>query len=82
MNIVESGGILLQSKQSDTKKIFGKIDKDISFNNYNELVKKIDKLKKNEKILNDLYSNQYKLFNNKNLNYRTLKKIFLISKKK
>jgi len=82
VNIVESGGVLLQSKQSDTKKIFGKINKDISFNNYSELVKKINKLKKNEKTLNDLYSNQYKLFNNKNLNYQTLKKIFLISKKK
>ena len=81
VNIIESGGVLIQSKQSDSNKIFGKISKNISFNNYNELVLKINKLKRKKRFVNDLYLNQYKIFNNKNLNYQTLKKIFIISKK-
>ena len=81
MNIIESEGILLQSKQSDTKIIYHKNFRDMTYNSLTELVKKITILLNDNKKTNELYVNQYKNFKNKNLNYKTLKKIYLISKK-
>jgi hypothetical protein len=80
INIIESGGLLLQSKQSDVKNIFHKNYRDMSFNNLNELIKKIKKLLNNKNEIKSFYNNQYKTFNNENLNYQTLKKIFSTSK--
>jgi len=81
VNIIESEGILLQSKQSDTKIIYHKNFRDMTYNSLTELVKKITILLNDNKKTNELYVNQYKNFKNKNLNYKTLKKIYLISKK-
>ena len=81
LNIIESGGLLLQSLQSDTKKIFHKTHKDISYNSFNELLKKIKSILNNNLKIRNLYNNQYKNFNNEKLNFKTLQKIFIISKK-
>ena len=80
-NIIESGGILLQSTQSDTAEIFLKNNHDISYNSIDELSKIIKILLSNIDKIKDLYNSQYKIFNNDHLNYNTLKKIFYISKK-
>ena len=81
INIIESGGLLLQSKQSDVKKIFHNNYNNMSFRNLNELTKKIKKLLSDKNQIKILYDNQYKTFKNQNLNYDTFKKIFSISKK-
>ena len=81
INIIENGGLLLQSLQSDTKKIFQKTYNDISFNSFNELLKKIKYILNDSSKIKNLYNNQYKNFNKKNLNYKNLQKVFTISKK-
>jgi len=81
VNIIESGGILLQVKQSDSKIIYHNIYNDMSFNSFNDLTKKINRLIDYKKISNNLYFNQFKIFNNKNLNYKTLQNISKISNK-
>ena len=80
-NIIESGGLLLQSTQSDTKEIFINNYPNTSFNNLDELSKKIETLLQNKKEIKNLFNSQYELFNNENLNYGTLKNFLLISKK-
>ena len=82
INIIECGGLLLQSKQSDVKKIFHNNYRDMSFNSLNELLKKVKKLLLDKKKIKILYNSQCKTFKSENLNYSTLKKIFSISKKK
>ena len=82
INIIESGGLLLQSKQSDVKKIFRNNYSDMSFKNLNELIKKVKKILGDKNKIKILYNSQYETFKNENLNYSTLKKIISISKKK
>ena len=53
----------------------------MSFNNFNDLVFKARGLLNNKKKIKSLHANQYKMFDNNNLNYKTLKKIYVISKK-
>ena len=81
VNIIESGGILLQMKQTDSKTVYGKIAKDMSFNSFDDLTKKINKLINFKKESNNLYLNQFKTFNNINLNYQAFKRISKISNK-
>jgi hypothetical protein len=81
VDIIERGGLLLQSKQSDSKEIFKKNYNSMSFNSFDELIVKVKNLLSNEKKIKSLYAYQFKIFNNVFLNYKTLKKIYLISKK-
>ena len=81
INIIESGGLLFQSKQSDIKKIFNKNYQNMSFNNFNELLLKTKSLLSNKNKIKNLYNKQYNIFNNKKLNYKNLRKILSISKK-
>ena len=81
VDIIESGGLLLQSKQSDSKKIYNNHYSNMSFNNFNEMSKKIRDLLKNNHKIKNLFADQCKIFEDKNLNYNTLKNIFLISKR-
>ena len=80
IDIIESGGLLLQSNQSDSKKIYKKHYNNMSFNNINELIKKIKFLLNDNEKVKSFYNDQYKVFNATILNYKTLKKIHLISK--
>jgi len=80
-NIIESGGLLLQSKQSDTEEVFINNHQNVTFNSLDELSKKIKNLLNNKNEIKNLYNIQYEFFNNENLNYNTLKNILLISKK-
>ena len=81
VNIIESSGLLLQMKQKDSKIIYHNINNDMSFNSFNDLIKKINRLINYKKISNTLYSKQFKIFNKKNLNYKNLQKISVISNK-
>ena len=71
----------MQSTQSDSREIYDKHYKNISFNNFSEISTRIKTLLKNSSKIKKSYADQSELFNNVNLNYNTLKKIYLISKK-
>ena len=57
--IIESGGLLVQSKQSDSSKIWGNLSKDLLFNNLSSLYKLLDNLLINKKISNELLDKSY-----------------------
>ena len=80
IEIIESGGLLLQSLQSDSKDIFGDNFKNITFNSFENLLEKIEMFDKNPDYLNTYNNNLIKRFENDNLNYNTLDKIWEISK--
>ena len=50
--IIEAGGLILQSKQIDTKNIWGDLEKKITFKNFNDLEILIKKLMDNEHLSN------------------------------
>jgi hypothetical protein len=81
IEILESGGLLLQSAQSDSREIYDKHYKNISFNNLSEISSRIKTLLKNSSKIKRLYTDQSEVFSSVNSNYNTLKKIHLISKK-
>ena len=81
IDILESGGLLLQSAQSDSRKIYDKHYKKISFKNLSEISSRIKTLLKNSRKIKKLYADQREVFSHVNLNYNTLKKIHFISKK-
>ena len=81
IDIVESGGFLVQSKQIDSEKIFGELKNLSTFDSVQGLIKLLHFLKNNNDEVNFHYEKIYKNFSNENLNYQTLKKIFEISKK-
>ena len=80
IEIIESGGLLLQSLQSDSKDIFGDNFKNITFNSFENLLEKIEMFDKNPDYLNTYNNNLIKRFETDNLNYNTLDKIWEISK--
>ena len=81
VDIIERGGLLLQSRQIDSKEILKKNYNSLSFNSFDELVIKVRNLLNNNKKIKSLFDYQFKIFDNNILNYKTLKKIYLISKK-
>tara|TARA_B100000780_G_scaffold15081_1_gene10049 strand:- start:61 stop:489 length:429 start_codon:yes stop_codon:yes gene_type:complete len=74
IEIIESSGILLQSKQSDSKLIFGNLSKLITFNSFHNLSDIIIRYKKDYNLLNSNQKKIHSLFKNNNMNYETLKK--------
>ena len=74
IEIIESSGMLLQSKQSDSKKIFGNLSKFIIFNSFHNLSDIIIRYKKNYNLLNLNQEKIHSLFKNNNMNYETFKK--------
>ena len=80
IDIIENGGFLLQSLQRDSKKIFSDNFKDIIFNSFNDLTKKIEMFINNPNYLNICFNNLLNKFENDNLNNNTLDKIWEISK--
>ena len=79
IEILESGGYLLQSKQSDSFKAFGHLNIDNTFNNAEELLKKIHLYKKNFNLLNVNSKKIYNYYNKVNHNYNALTEIKKIS---
>ena len=73
--IIESGGILFQSKQQDSKNIFGELFDVTCFKSLNDMNKKVDYFLKNPNILDEILFKQKKNFENEDFNYKTLKKL-------
>ena len=66
--IIEAGGLLLQSKQIDSKNIWGDLDNKIMFKNFDDLEILINELMNNENLSNKILLNTYNNFkNSKNL---------------
>ena len=66
--IIESGGLILQSKQIDSKNIWGDLDNKIMFKNFDDLEILINELMNNENLSNKILLNTYNNFkNSKNL---------------
>ncbi len=74
IEIIESSGILLQSKQSDSKLVFGNLSKFITFNSFQSLSDIITTYKNDYNLLNLNQEKIHSLFKNNNMNYETLKK--------
>ena len=55
--IIEAGGLILQSKQIDSKNIWGNLENKIIFENFNSLENLINELLNNERSSNDILSN-------------------------
>jgi len=80
IEIIESSGILLQSKQSDSKLIFGNLSKFITFNSFQSLSDIITIYKNDYNLLNLNQEKIHSLFKNNNMNYETLKTFKKIGK--
>ncbi len=80
VQIIESGGLLLQSKQKNSKQIFGRFSSKYTYSNMAELISKIDTLSKHPSKGNFLIGHMFKRFKNDKYNDKTLKKIFKMSK--
>jgi|TARA_B110000238_G_C16110857_1_gene432624 hypothetical protein len=80
IDIIESSGMLLQLKQSDSMIIFQNLSKSIMFNSYFELLNLILKYKKNYNLLNANYEEMCSLFENNEMNYKTFNQFKKIAK--
>tara|TARA_B100001057_G_scaffold419427_1_gene439183 strand:- start:56 stop:1048 length:993 start_codon:yes stop_codon:yes gene_type:complete len=75
--IIESGGLILQSKQIDSKNIWGNLENKIIFKNFNNLEILIIKLLDNERLSDEILLDISKNFENgKNLVEKNLDQIF------
>lgn len=76
IHIIESGGLLFQSIQKDSYKMFNNLINDISYNSLEEMLLKADIFLKNPQKLNYYLDNLYNKFSNQNYNYQTLNNLF------
>ena len=75
--IIEAGGLLLQTKQIDSKNVWGDLDNKIIFKNFNDLEILINRLMNNENLSNKILLNTYNNFkNSKNLIEENFDQIF------
>jgi hypothetical protein len=49
IQIIESGGLIIQSTQNDSKKVWNNLHNKISFNNLSDLISLVEKLLNNKK---------------------------------
>ena len=82
IQIIENGGLLLQSKQKNSKQIFGSMSAKHTFSSMKQLIKKIDNLNIYPSQGNLLAEHMFKRFKNDKYNDSTFKKIFKISRLK
>jgi hypothetical protein len=61
IQIIESGGLIIQNIQSDSKKIWGELQNKVLFNNSEQLITLIEKLLKDKEYCRELLE---KIFNN------------------
>ena len=81
VEIIEHGGLLIQSKQQNTSKDFYKLNVINSFDSLDELIKKLKNLLIDKELFIKKFKKQFYYFNNTDLNYPTFEKIYKISKK-
>ena len=80
IEILEAGGYLLQSTQSDSIKSFGYLKMSNNFNTIKDLIIKLNMYKQNYKLLNQNYKKILNHYKSDILNYKTLTIIKKISK--
>ena len=73
--IIESGGLLFQSINKDSKEIFKDLLDKTCFISLQDMKKKISIFLNNSDYIEDLLITQQKNFENEDFNYRTIKKI-------
>ncbi len=78
--IIENGGLLLQAKQINLPEEISNLGIITEFNSISEFEVISRHLLNDINYLNQRYKKQFEYFNNNNLNYITLKKIYNISK--
>tara|TARA_B100000579_G_C22730182_1_gene803801 strand:+ start:69 stop:1100 length:1032 start_codon:yes stop_codon:yes gene_type:complete len=79
IEIIESGGLLVQSKQLNSLDSIDKNDVICSSNNIEELEKLLKKLLIDKKLFYERFKKQYNFFNNEENNYLTFSKIYEIA---
>tara|TARA_B100001057_G_C22768310_1_gene918557 strand:- start:137 stop:1162 length:1026 start_codon:yes stop_codon:yes gene_type:complete len=81
VEIIEQGGLLVQSKQQNSSEEFYNLDVINNFNSLDELITKLQNLLSDKELFNKKFQKQFYFFNNTELNYPTFEKIYEISKK-
>ena len=81
VEIIESGGFLLQLKQNNSSSNLYKLDAINEFDSLENCITKLNKLIFDNDFFKKKLENQFKFFSNKELNYETLNQIYEISKK-
>ena len=77
LQIIEAGGLIVQSTQYDSKEVWGSLSDKIIFNNIKEAIIMIEKILYNEKYSSDLYNEiYYKFSKSEKLMEQSLDKIF------
>ncbi len=75
IQIIESGGILFQAFNKNSKNLFNDLTDRLTFNSSEDMISKLNFLLFKEN-LNELFNFFVKKYNKKNLNYQTIQKIF------
>ena len=77
MQIIEAGGLIIQSNQSDSKEIWGNLYDKIIFNNINDGILMIEKILYDEKYCSFLIDEIYNKFSkSEKLMEQSLDKVF------
>ncbi|MDA7573339.1 hypothetical protein N8745_03650 [Candidatus Pelagibacter sp.] len=66
IQIIESGGLIIQNIQSDSKKIWGELQNKVLFNNSVQLITLVEKLLDNKKYCHELLEEIFENFSNSN----------------
>jgi len=78
MQIIEAGGMIVQSTQSDSKEVWNDLHNKLVFNNINDGILLIEKILYDEKYTSNLYNEIYNKFcKSEKLMEQSLDKIFL-----
>ena len=80
VEIIESGGLLVQVSQINSYNDKKKFDSICKFDSFTELRNLIERLLIDKSYLNLKFKNQYNFFKNKDNNYSTFSKIYEIAR--
>ena len=77
IQILESNGLLIQTKQKDSEKVWGNLEEKIIYNNIDDLLGGIELMLTNQKYFNECLDLIYEKFSNSEYkNYETVSKAF------
>ena len=77
MQIIEAGGLIVQSKQSDSTSVWKDLHNKLIFNNLEDAIQLIEKILINDNYRSVLLNEIYNKFNNsENLIEKSLDKVF------
>jgi hypothetical protein len=77
IQIIEAGGLIIQSKQNDSKETWGNLHNKLIFNNINEAIELIEKILNDKNYSDNLCNELYNKFDkSENLIEKSLDKIF------